>query len=304
MTTSELNDLVMEASGKLATKHYIEGGEDSPSKCKAVPRSDQPSLPMHFRPADLSQVVKKGELFNGLEFCVISGNSDHSKQNLETLVVEHGGTFIQHPSKNTHCIITNSMNIKVQNCLTSNNHNVIKPTWLLACVDAMRLVPWGPLDVIFLQDEEKQRMEELFDEYGDSYTEPTDEITLKRILENIDIKDCVALTTSEKCEIDEKIREVGELDGLFRRVVAFSPHQNEFYGSTHLALLSLQLYGGSVVPKLNKDVTHIIISENIKEVDLRPSETKGRHLVTSDWIEKCIDEGKLLEERQFIPCTF
>ena len=30
----------------------------------------------------------------------------------------------------------------------------------------------------------------------------------------------------------------------------------------------------------------------------------GRHLVSSDWIGKCIDEGKLLEERQFVPLTF
>ena len=144
-------------------------------------------------------------------------------------------------------------------------------------------------------------MEELFDEYGDSYCEPTDENTLKRILENIDIKDCVPLSILEKCEIDEKIHKVGDRDGLFRRVVAFSPYQNEFSGSIHLALLSLQLYGGSVVAKLNKDVTHIIISGSVGEVNLRPSETNGRHLVTADWIEKCIDEGKLLEERQFIP---
>ena len=94
---------------------------------------------------------------------------------------------------------------------------------------------------------------------------------------------------------------MGDRDGLFRRVVAFSPYQNEFSGSIHLALLSLQLYGGSVVAKLNKDVTHIIISGSVGEVNLRPSETNGRHLVTADWIEKCIDEGKLLEERQFIP---
>ncbi len=63
----------------------------------------------------------------------------------------------------------------------------------------------------------------------------------------------------------------------------------------------MQLY---VVQKLNKDVSHIIIGERLTEVDLRPSETKGRHLVSSDWIGKCIDEGKLLEERQFVPLTF
>jgi len=303
MTTSELEDLVKEASGKLATKHYIDGGEESPSKRKAVPRFDQPSLPMHFRPADLSQIVKKGELFSGLEFCVISGNSDHSKQELETLVAVNGGTFTQHPSKNTYAIITKNINIKVQNCITSNNHNVIRPTWLLDCANAMRLLPWGPLEVIHLQDEERQRMRELFDEYGDSYCEPTDEGTLKRILENIDIGKHITLSTSEKCEIDEEIREVGDLDGLFRRVVAFSPPQTDSSGTIRLSLLSLQLYGGSVVQKLNGDVSHIIIADGVK-YDTRPSETKRRHLVTTEWIEKCIKEGKLLEERQYIPMCF
>ena len=59
---------------------------------------------------------------------------------------------------------------------------MIKPTWLLACVDAMRMVPWGPLDVIHLQDEKKRRMEELFDEYGDSYCEPTLRIKMNLVV--------------------------------------------------------------------------------------------------------------------------
>jgi len=298
MTTSELDDLVKEASGKLATKHYIDGGEESPSKRKAIPRFDQPSLPMHFKPANLSQVIKKGELFSGLEFCIISGTTAHDKQDLEKSVAEYGGTCTQHPSKNTHAIITKNINIKVQNCITSNNHNVIRPTWLLDCMSAMRLVPWGPLDVIHLQDEERQRMKELFDEYGDSYCEPTDEGTLKRILENIDIGKNVSLSISEKCEIDEEIREVGELEGLFRRVVAFSPHHS---GSIRLALLSIKLYGGSVVPELSKDVSHIIMADGDEKCNIRPSETKGRHLITADWIDNCIKEGKYLEERQYIP---
>lgn len=41
-------------------------------------------------------------------------------------------------------------------------------------------------------EKEKKRMEELYDKFGDSYYEPTDEKTLKRVMENMKKEVCVA----------------------------------------------------------------------------------------------------------------
>lgn len=48
-----------EARGKLATKHYIDGGDEPGAKRKAGAKAEPLlSLPSHFRPADLSKTVK------------------------------------------------------------------------------------------------------------------------------------------------------------------------------------------------------------------------------------------------------
>lgn len=48
-----------EAKGKLATKHYTDGGDEPGAKRKAGAKAEPlMSLPSHFRPADLSKTVK------------------------------------------------------------------------------------------------------------------------------------------------------------------------------------------------------------------------------------------------------
>lgn len=54
-------------------------------------------------------------------------------------------------------------------------------------------MPLGPLDAIHVMPEEKARMKELFDKFGDSYYEPTDEKTLKRVMDNMKEEVGVAL---------------------------------------------------------------------------------------------------------------
>lgn len=62
---------------------------------------------------------------------------------------------------------------------------MVHPSWVLSCVSHGRLLPWGPLDLLHLKDGQLEDMRENFDEYGDSYTEPTDETALKRVMENM-----------------------------------------------------------------------------------------------------------------------
>lgn len=53
------NHPFQEAKGKLATKHYTDGGDEPGAKRKAGAKAEPLlSLPSHFRPADLSKTVK------------------------------------------------------------------------------------------------------------------------------------------------------------------------------------------------------------------------------------------------------
>nr|XP_045601538.1 DNA ligase 4-like [Procambarus clarkii]XP_045601539.1 DNA ligase 4-like [Procambarus clarkii] len=293
LTTTELDQLLKIASGKLATKHYTEGGEEPLAKRKSPNKIEQPSLPLHFRPADLSKVVKKDEIFSGLEMCVMGDSQEYTKQQLETLIVEHGGSFTQHPGQNTHCIITNTMPVRVKNYIHSGKHNIVRPSWIEACSKNGRLLPWGPLDVIHVRENEKEQMKDLFDEFGDSYTEPADGKSIKRIMDNMKKESWRSPSVDEMCELDEKLCEPDDTRALFRRISAFFDN----YEDQELAALSLRLHGGSITTTLST-ATHVVTQS---ESNHRPSEMHRQHLVTSDWIYACIEKGKLEEERYFMP---
>ncbi|KAK3856177.1 hypothetical protein Pcinc_037476 [Petrolisthes cinctipes] len=296
LTTTQLHTLMQEASGKLATKHYTDGGDDPSAKRKAAAKPEALlSLPSHFRPADLSKAVKKAEIFQGLEMCVMSGAGGQSKQELETKVVEHGGTFTQHPGPKTHCIVADQMSVRVKNNIRGGQYSVVHPAWVLSCVSHGRLMPWGPLDILHLKDSEQEDMQEHFDEYGDSYTEPTDETALRRVMENMGKESWTVPSPTEMLELDEELCETGDTRGIFRTIRAFF---SDIKGAKNqLISLTLRLHGGSVTQSA-EDSTHVVTS---LQSGLRPSELPGRHLVTVKWIYESVEAGKMLEERHFLP---
>ncbi|KAG0724996.1 DNA ligase 4 [Chionoecetes opilio] len=296
LTTTELATLVQESRGKLAMKHCAEdagAGEGQAAKRRGGVRAEAPSLPPHFRPADVSSTVKKDEIFGGLEICVMSGDEEMSKQALETLVVEHGGSLTQHPGHNTHCIVTNTATLRVKNYIASSKHNVVRPCWVLASCASGRLLPWGPLDTLHLREKERQCMEELFDPFGDSYTEPTDGRTLRRVMKLMREESWRVLSTDEMSEMDERLCDPSDARALFRRVTAcFCEGAQD-----QLATLTLRLHGG-MITQSPAAATHLIAGEASK---LRASEVEGRHLVTAEWVLGSVERGKRLEERHYRP---
>lgn len=58
-----------------------------------------PGVSSEFLGIDLTQVKSITKLFEGKEICVITGNEDYSKRDLEAKVVENGGKIFQNPGK-------------------------------------------------------------------------------------------------------------------------------------------------------------------------------------------------------------
>ncbi|XP_068249304.1 DNA ligase 4 [Palaemon carinicauda] len=293
LTTKELNELEKEASGKLATKHYIDSSDEPAAKRKTPSKGDHPSLPSHFRPADLTKVVKKADVLAGKEICVMGGDENMTKHQVEKLIVEHGGSLTQHPKKDTFCVVADTFSVRVNNYVKS--HNIVRPSWIELCIKRSSLMPFGPLDVLSLVDGKRDTIKELFDEYGDSYTDPVDERTLKRIMENMKEKSWKKLSPQEMHQLDQELCDPGDINGLFRLTAAY------FYDgdSNDLPTLAFRLHGGTPERNLSK-ASHVIITRRCGS-EPRPSELVGQHLVTSDWIYDCIEKGKLLEERHYAP---
>ena len=72
----------------------------------------------------------------------MNGPSSHPKAELEKIIVEHGGSVVQHPSGETLCVLAEKVAIKVRNLINKGIYNVVKVEWLLRCVEKKRFIPW------------------------------------------------------------------------------------------------------------------------------------------------------------------
>lgn len=75
--------------------------------------------------------------------------------------------------KTTHCVVVgNEKNIRVSNVCRSGTYDVVRAEWLLQSIDAGRLLPWSPADVISASPATAKLLAQSFDRYGDSFTQP------------------------------------------------------------------------------------------------------------------------------------
>lgn len=125
-----------------------------------------------YRDTDTSNVEQISSIFEGMEFCVMNGTKDHDKPELETLIVQHGGTKVQYPfAESTFCVLAATQTLKVRNLIESRRFDIVNITWLLDCVSQERLLPLGPKYIIFATEKTRETLLDQYDCFGDSYTE-------------------------------------------------------------------------------------------------------------------------------------
>lgn len=84
---------------KLTARHIeenelTEGAELSPRK-----RAKILEVGSQFKAADVSGAQECSSLYSGKEVCVMTGNDQASKADLEIKVVENGGKIVQNPGR-------------------------------------------------------------------------------------------------------------------------------------------------------------------------------------------------------------
>ncbi|CAG0913200.1 unnamed protein product [Notodromas monacha] len=208
MTLEEFHNLRRGNSGKLVATQALafgdseEGssGEDaeitpgSPKKRKRT-AATQPrvftqaasQLASQFKPADVSSIPQSSEIFSGKEFYIISGTKEVPKDVLEKEVHRFGGTFTQNGTAGkTYCVIArDSESPKVKNLARSRNYDILKPSWLLRCLEDGRIYNWRPMDIIACTLETELAMKDNFDRYGDSFSEAATLESLEYSLERV-----------------------------------------------------------------------------------------------------------------------
>ncbi|XP_071941905.1 DNA ligase 4-like [Antedon mediterranea] len=320
MTTEELSNLRKLADGKLASRHVVVDDDDQQPQVKKrkITRVEQKaSVAARFRAADTSSLKQISEMFEDIEFCIFNGPSDCPKTELEKKVVEHGGTITQNPSVDTYCVVAEKVNVKVQNVISSGEHDVVHASWLIDSLKNKSMLPWLPKHMIHKSPETAAEFHLQYDRHGDSYTEDVSIEKLKEIFENIEKQNNSSkLSALEIAEIEHKYFTDESPLGLFRlcrvymdnSLVISDPTTKIKDSMLELVAVEMKFHGATVTDVLDEEVTHIVFDKidltRLKSCrNLNHDLQKKRHLVSTDWVEACLQEKRLKRERDYEPDT-
>lgn len=288
LSYAELCELEKAAGGKLATATVSLDEEDgeSPSKKRRVGASVKGSIATHFQPADLSDVVRKGDILQGKELCILMSCKE-KKQQLEVRVAEVGGSIVQNPSKETFCVLAEKINFRVRSIMNTKKWDVVKADKFLALLECGELRPWQPADLWCPSAETEERLRKLYDEYGDSYTAPVTPDSLKDLFATIPKE-----KWSSVDNLPEFISKFEQKNFISRPVWGlFRNHTFKLSDDSRLSKLIVRLHGGKVLDCTGDD-----------KDDVSGWKSNKRYLqgdlnevleVDSEWIDTCIRTGKL-----------
>lgn len=314
-TLDDLEHLRGKAAGKLASKHlYVGDEEPQEKKRKAAPKAKKViGIIEHLKAPNLSNINKVSNMFEDVEFCVMTGSDSHPKPDLESRIAEFGGYIVQNPGPDTYCVIAGSENIRVRNIISSNKHDVVKPEWLLECFRTQRCAPWQPRFMVHMCPSTKQHFARQYDCHGDSYFVDTDVNQLKEVFSGI--KTPGEQTPREMAPVIADLEHRYAWDRA--PLSMFRPHTvyPDLYAvindpstkieGTRLAItaLELQFHGAEVVSHLAEGVSHVIIGEDHSRLaDLkafRRTLKRKFKILPERWAIESIDKCELQEENQY-----
>ena len=173
-----------------------------------------------FRDTDTTYVNKISNLFQGFQFLILLLDDSVTlnstmKQNLEYLIVEHGGEKVQNYLSSVTHIIGNKFDLRAQNILKLHDVNIIKSKWVEDCVKNKKIMKISPKYLTYANKETKEIFSSTIDKYGDSFYEEIDIQTLEGIFENIKIKD---LDKEYKIALEELSKEYKDNE-LFNHLI-------------------------------------------------------------------------------------
>ncbi|KND05166.1 DNA ligase I, ATP-dependent (dnl1) [Spizellomyces punctatus DAOM BR117] len=195
MTVSQLHDYIRQTSerkSQLLAEMDMKVQEKKRKKA-AVRRTAAAhawKVAVDFLGVDASQITKTSDLFNNIEVCVVPGAGEtigRDKHAIETAIVEHGGTAVQNPTKDTTMIIADQLSLKVSNFKRSGQYDIVQSRYIFDCLAANEVLPLNPRYMLYTTEATKEKFKESIDKWGDSYTEDLRTSTMKELFSNMDI---------------------------------------------------------------------------------------------------------------------
>ncbi|XP_046751398.1 DNA ligase 4-like [Diprion similis] len=305
-TTEEFHSLVKDRGviQKLTKRHATEHDvlEDLPEKSPRKTK-DRTIKVLNYTPCAKTDVARISRLLDDKEICVVNGNNDISKESVEKIVREHGGSVVEHPGRKTFCAIVGTANkLRVKNMIQGQKYNVVNLEWLLRATkpeNFASLQPWLPWELLSATESTRSHMSTVFDDTYDSYVQDTNIESLKRSLERAaELAKDSQLTNEQYKEIDRELfgHETSPFS-VFRGSVGY------FCTSDKQRNLEFRFMGGTATGILDNRVTHIFALKNSDiPAEIHNSLAAGESvpkILDEQWIADCFRERKLLPDTEY-----
>ncbi|KAI1444952.1 ATP-dependent DNA ligase [Annulohypoxylon stygium] len=266
----------------------------------------------------------KTKVFEGLDFCVLSDCTKpvkKSKTQLETLIKENGGKIHQRADPETNMLlIAEKKVVKVASLLKAGDVDIIKPKWILDCLeqrDKDFLLPFEPGHLFHATETTARLAEETVDEFGDSYARDISAKELMDVLLSMPKKGLISREPFDKEEFLNQLAEHGH-DMSHLRSQIFKGTKVHFSKTPDVSPISrikletrIKWGGGSVIDDLeDRSITHVVImgssdaSEMARAAEVRSSissRTPVPRIMTPQWIEDCWKNRTVVDEERYEP---
>lgn len=238
-----------------------------------------------------------------------------SKGELRERLVELGASVTDSPTSKTYAIVTfRPQSVSAKHYREAQTHSLVHARWLIKCVKEKKLRPPGPMDCIFAHEKTKATWAGIFDPLGDPYDEDIDLEGMKRILAKME---------REKREEDRQSSE-GDENSSRTNTAKYTPrflfYEKNVYcdtmekigdtsteeksSSLEITGLDIKAHYGSLSKTLDSTVTHVICETKERALVFEMEKLKNDwdyYVVSPEWVDKSMEEGRLLEEDRFSP---
>ncbi|XP_043277633.1 DNA ligase 4 [Venturia canescens] len=280
-------------------------------------------MPRNVRPAPMridtkylgvktSLVTRLTRLFSEKEFCVMNGEEGSpnkrklSKNDIELLLCTHGAKIVQNPGNETFAVIVgNPKSERVKNVVKTRKWDVVSLAWLKRVTDEKnwhRETDFFPWEIISGTEATEQRLANLFDCYGDSYTVDADVTSLKRSFDKVE-EEMMEKNSQEIFQHEDVEAELFENGispfSLFRKMVGY------FDDPSDTTVWNFKFMRGQVSDEIDHTVSHVFINERaISLINLykkiNSTGSTDIKIVNSSWIQDCCQQERLLPEGDYI----
>lgn len=279
-----------------------------------------------LKPTDLRGVEKTSSLFEDKEFCVFVLNklkTDVTKEAIEKLVVQQGGTLVQVPRDGTFCVITDDdNNVRVDTWKKLDKFDILRPSWLEESVAAGALLALEKRFVVFMCSRTRYDMQEKIDIFGDSFTKPILPNELANVVRDMQLPPGLEFTLDNAAHYQNKAFGVDKpffalFSGYVFYVDQYDTVEDVGFGTRHklycpllsMAERAILHYHGAVSTVLTPRVTHVLMNPNVmvrfrkirRRLEKMPPHSHGRprQLLSYRWVVDSCMEGTELAESEY-----